>query len=246
MQANTKVQIFNSEEALALAVANFILLTAKEAIRKRGKFVLALSGGHTPEILYTLLSKPPFFEQVPWKDTYVFWGDERCLPSYSDQNNAHLAKVLLLDNVGIPEKNIYPVPVLLPPKEAAADYAKTISLFFGDLAPQFDLILLGLGENGHTASLFPYTHMVFDPADLVKEVYLPEQKMLRITMAPGLINQAREILFLVSGANKAGILQSVLTSTYDPEKLPAQLIKPVNGCLNWYVDSKAAVLLPDK
>ena len=244
MDQINKIQVFQTPEKLTEATAEFIVKTAKDAVSTRGRFAISLSGGHTPERLYTLLSKPPFVSQMPWDKTFVFWGDERCVPSDDPQNNARMAKVLLLNHITIPAANIYPIPVDMSPADAANDYEKTINNFFKEEAPRFDLILLGLGENGHTASLFPGTEVVFEKSRLVKEVYVDEQKMFRITMTAPLINQAYNIMFLMEGAGKAEILNTVLNTAYQPEKYPAQLIKPVNGNLYWYMDQKAAALLP--
>lgn len=244
MELQNNVYVFTSAGALALAGANIVLNAARAAIKARDKFVIALSGGNTPKQLYSLLATPPFKNEMPWNKTFVFWGDERCEPADSDENNSHSAKVLFLDKVNIPESNIYPVCVSLKPKKAAEVYANRIASFFRPSTPQFDLILLGLGENGHTASLFPNSNMVFKPEEIVKEVYVTELKKYRITMTPALINQARQILFLVEGENKAGILNSVLTSDFKPDQFLAQLIKPVNSNLDWFTDKYAASLLP--
>jgi 6-phosphogluconolactonase len=246
MDQKNKIEIFQSPAELTEATGKFIIEAAKKAIDARGRFVISLSGGHTPEHLYSLLSKPPYADQVAWDKTFVFWGDERCVPSDNKQNNANMAKTLLLHHIDIPQENIFPVPVDLQPATAASQYEQTIKSFFGNEAPCFDLILLGLGENGHTASLFPGTSVVHETNRLVKEVYVEEQKMFRITMTASLIDQADNIMFLIEGEGKAEILKTVLTGDYMPDKYPAQLIKPVNGKLYWYIDNKAAAELPDE
>jgi 6-phosphogluconolactonase len=240
MDQKNKIQVYPAAEELSEAAAEFIIHTAKNAVDNKGRFVISLSGGHTPEQLYILLSKPSFRDQMPWKKTFVFWGDERCVPSNDKQNNANMARTSLLDHIDIPSLNIHPIPVDLPPAEAAHEYENTIRNFFHEEAPCFDLILLGLGENGHTASLFPGTDVVSENERLVKEVYLAEQKMFRITMTAILINQAYNIVFLVEGEGKAVILDTVLNTSYQPDKYPAQLIIPVNGNLYWFVDKTAA------
>ena len=243
MNQLNNVRVFQGEEDLAEATAKYIIELANHTVDGSGRFVISLSGGHTPEHLFTLLSKPPFCDQMPWDKTFVFWGDERCVPSTDEQNNAHMAKSLLLDHVSVPLEHIYAIPVELSPEETAKNYEQTIKNFFGDDPPRFDLILLGLGENGHTASLFPGTDVLTDSADLVKEVYVSEQKMFRITMTAKLINEAHNIVFLVAGEGKADILNTVLIASYEPDKYPAQLIKPVDGSLYWFIDTKAATLL---
>ena len=243
MNQINNVRVFQDEAELAEATAKYIIELANHTVDGSGRFVISLSGGHTPEQLFTLMSKTPFRDQMPWHKTFVFWGDERCVPATDKQNNGHMAKSLLLDHVGLPAENIYAIPVELSPEETAKKYEQTIKNFFGDDPTRFDLILLGLGENGHTASLFPDTDVLTDHTDLVKEVFVAEQKMFRITMTAKLINKARNIVFLVAGDGKAEILRTVLKAPYQPDKYPAQLIKPVEGNLYWYVDNKAANLL---
>ena len=237
------VRVWQSEVALAEATAKYMVELAKYSIETNGRFVMSLSGGHTPNQLFTLLSKPPISDQILWIKTFIFWGDERCVPLTSEQNNAQVAKKLLLNQVNIPLSNIYPIPVELSPEEAAKSYEFAIKNFFGADPLRFDLILLGLGENGHTASLFPDSEVLFDDTHLVKEVFVAAQKMFRITMTANLINQASNIIFLVAGEGKAEILNTVLNAPYHPEKYPAQLIQPADGNLFWFVDTKAATLL---
>lgn len=246
MNQNQKnnISVFQTAEALAQATAELIVKISMQAIEKRGRFVMSLSGGTTPEYLFTLLAKPAFRDQIPWNKTYIFWGDERFLPSDSKLNNANSAKILLLDHIAIPLKNINPISVEIEPDKAAKQYENVIKKFFKKDSPRFDLILLGLGENGHTASLFPGSDVVFENKKLVSEVYVAEQQMYRITMTPALINQAYNIIFLVEGKRKAGILKAVLNDQYQPEKYPAQVINPEDGNLYWFVDKKAAALLP--
>ncbi len=243
-ESTYKLEIFQSADAINKAAAEFIIGVAEKSIAARGRFTISLSGGQTPANLYRLLAEPAYRERLPWKNTFIFWGDERFVPANNIQNNAYLAKTLLLNHIDIPSININPVSVDLDPSKAAENYETTIKELFGNDPPRFDLILLGLGENGHTASLFPGTNVVFENKRLVKEVYLTEQNMYRITMTPNLINKAYNIIFLVEGENKAEILMTILTSPQQPDKFPAQIIKPDYGNLYWFVDKNAAALLP--
>ena len=245
MDQKNNIRIFDTDAQLEEATAEFIIRLSKDAISNRGQFVISLSGGHTPEHLYTLLSKPSYKEQISWNKTFVFWGDERCVPAYDKDNNARMAKMLLLDHIDMPTSNIYAVPTDLPPADAAKAYEQSLKDFFKGEAPIFDLMLLGLGENGHTASLFPGTDVLHEKEHIVKEVYVAEQNMFRITMTAPLINQSRNILFLLEGTGKAAVLKTILTDAYQPEKYPAQLIKPVNGSIYWFADKQAAALLPE-
>jgi 6-phosphogluconolactonase len=239
MADKTTLKVFETPDLMSEAAAEFIVHIAAESIAARGKFTIALSGGNTPGKLYSLLSSASYRERIDWKKTFVFWGDERCVPLDSERNNAHMAKTLLLDKIEIPSANIYPMPVDLEPAEAAKKYEETLKDFFGKDLPSFDLILLGLGDNGHTASLFPYTSVLIETHHWIKEVHVEEQKEWRITMTVPLINQAAHIAFLVSGKEKAEILQTVLNGPYQPDMYPAQLIKPADGHLLWFTDKSA-------
>jgi 6-phosphogluconolactonase len=182
---------------------------------------------------------------VPWKSTFVFWGDERCVPADDERNNAHMAGAVLLRKIDLPSSHVFPIPVNLPPSDCARQYEETVRVFFGNGAPRFDLILLGLGEDGHTASLFAGTDTLREKSHWVKEVFVEDQWMSRITMTAPLINKARHILFLVTGEKKSGILKTVLTANRRPDRYPAQLIRPEQGDVCWYVDDGAASQLPD-
>jgi 6-phosphogluconolactonase len=239
MYGKKNLKIFESVDALNEAAANMIVEIAKKAIDARGRFTVALSGGNTPKQLYTLLSTPQYSAQINWQKTFIFWGDERCVPAIDEQNNAHMAKQALLDKINIPASNIHPVPVQLPPVEAAESYEVDMLKFFNSPSPMFDLILLGLGENGHTASLFPGTDVLRDQAAGIRALYIDEVKMFRITMTAPLINLSHHILFLVTGKGKAEVLKNVITGAYHPEQYPAQLIKPEKGKLFWLVDKEA-------
>ena len=243
-ESTYQLEIFQSADAINKAAAEFIIEVAEKSIAARGKFTISLSGGQTPGSLYQLLAEPAYRERMPWKNTFIFWGDERFVPADNIQNNAYMAKTLLLNHIDIPSININPISVDLDPSKAAEKYETTIKKLFGNDSPRFDLILLGIGENGHTASLFPGTNVLFEKIRLVKEVYLTEQNMYRITMTPHLINQAFNIIFLVEGENKAEILMTILTSPHQPDIFPAQIIDAEDGNLYWFVDINAATLLP--
>ena len=232
--------VFENGTELAKAAAELVINLANKAVQERGRFVVSLSGGHTPETLYSLLAQEDYSERMPWDNIFVFWGDERCVAADDAQNNANMARTKLLNHVAIPATNVFPVPVELQPEEAAKTYEKTMLALFKTHLPRFDLILLGLGENGHTASLFPGTDVLNEKERLVKEVYVAGQKMYRITMTAPLINNAFNILFLVEGEGKATVLNTIINGQPEPEKYPAQLIAPPDGTVYWYVDKAAA------
>ena len=234
------VRIFETPEELYAAAAEMILVQSCEAILKRGRFVIAFSGGQSPGPLYALLAQEPYRTQISWKNVFVFWGDERCVPLEDKRNNAYQAKSILLDKVEIPSQNIFRIPVDLPPAEAAMEYEKTIFSFFGKEEPRMDLILLGLGENAHTASLFPGTAVLSEKKAGVREVTSDADASARITLTAPLINQALNILFLVTGKSKSEVLRKVFSSAYNPGLLPVQLIAPLNGKIIWFADRSAA------
>ena len=240
MSEKKNIKIFKDVAELCESTANFIINLANRSIVANGQFVLVLSGGSTPNELYKLLATDTFQKKMPWENTIIFWGDERCVGLDDKLNNAYVAKSLLLDKIDIPAANIHVTPVNLSPAEAANKYEQDLKDFFKNKPPQFDLIFLGLGENAHTASLFPGTEVLHEKDRWVKEVYVEEQKMYRVTMTEPLINQAHNIIFLVTGKAKAEVLHTIFNSPYQPEKYPAQLIKPVNGNLYWFVDEAAA------
>ena len=236
-----KISVFNSEEKLSKAAADFIVNLSDKAIAENGKFTIALSGGNTPSKLFELLATPAYNKLINWKQTFVFWGDERCVPANDERNNSFVAKKLLLNNVRIPAENIFAVPVKMQPAKAAHHYEQTLKIFFKSPFPSFDLILLGMGDNGHTASLFPGTEILEETKALVKEVYVKELDMNRVSFTAPLINNAKNILFLVTGKNKASMLHKVLEGKPNIKKYPAQMIKAAKGNkLYWYIDTTAA------
>ena len=220
-----KIERFNDPQEMAKAAADIIVKISAASIKERNRFSIALSGGNTPAILYALLAQQPYRDKIDWQRIFIFWGDERCVPANSKDNNSHNAKRDLLDHVPLPPENIFPVPVELTPEMAAAEYDQTLKDFFKDQLPQFDLILLGMGDNGHTASLFPHTNILHDTGALVKEVFVEEVNMWRISFTAPLINHAAHILFLVAGKEKEHMLKTVLDGPYRPDDYPAQLIR---------------------
>lgn len=222
---------FKSPDQLAIAAAEFIIRSAQEAIQSEGRFTLAISGGNTPSATYALLAKPQYVSQIEWKNVFIFWVDERCVPHDNKENNSFNAKEIWLSKVPIPAKNIFTIPVELPPADAANQYEQTIKKFFKLKPLRFDLLLLGMGNNGHTASLFPHTSILHEKKSLVKEVFVKELNSYRISFTAPLINDAKQILFLVTGKEKEETLEAVLKGKYEPEKYPAQLVSGAQ----WFV-----------
>jgi 6-phosphogluconolactonase len=234
---------YGDYEALSYAAAGLFAQRARLSIEKTGRFSVALSGGHTPERAYQILADHPFSDRIPWEGVHIFWGDERCVPPEDPMSNQGMIQRTLLDQVPIPPSQIHPMGCWQSPGSAAMEYEKFLHEYFGSVHPNFDLVFLGLGENGHTASLFPGKEVLHDTEHWVAEVYLPDQNLYRLTLTAGIINQASMIAFLVSGAKKASVLKEILEGKFNPERLPAQLIKPQNGDLLWLVDQEASALL---
>jgi 6-phosphogluconolactonase len=233
------IQVCNDPESLSEAAARLFVKQSRHAIQIQDRFSVALAGGHTPERTYQILSQPPFRDQVPWTKVHVFWGDERCVPRDDPRSNAHTAHQALLDHVPIPPDQIHPIRCVQNPQQAAEEYESLLRSFFAGRSPCFDLVLLGLGENGHTASIFPGALAVDEQERWVIAVFVAEHAMWRITMTPLLINQAAMVTFLVAGTDKARVLQCVLDGPFEPYNLPAQLIQPTSGSLDWIVDEEA-------
>jgi 6-phosphogluconolactonase len=219
------IQVFATKEEASRAAARFFVQTAKDAVQRQGRFSVALTGGSSPILLYGLLASEPFRIQVPWEQTHIFWGDERSVPHHDEQNNARMSHQLLLDHVPVPLGQIHRMSGELPPDEAARQYEELLKKHFGTQAPAFDLILLGMGDDGHTASLFPGTPVVHEKERWAKELFLAQQQMYRITLTAPVINQARHILFQVFGEGKASVLKQVMKGPYQPDKLPSQTDK---------------------
>ena len=237
------IQIFDDLEDLSQAAARYIFDLSIKSVEKYHDFSLALSGGETPRRTYEILSEPVFYRQMPWKNTHVFWGDERCLPPGDQQRNETMARNALLDTIPVPSENIYPIPCGANQIYAAEQYENTIKGYFGRRAPKFDLVLLGLGTDGHVASLFPGTTALNDQMHWVTSVYVPRLDMWRVSLTAPLINQARNILFLASGAEKAYIVRQALESDPSSETLPVHLIQPLDGQITWMIDKAASAYL---
>jgi 6-phosphogluconolactonase len=223
---------------LAERAAEFIVMLAE----MHRPFTIALSGGSTPRALYSLLASNAYSSRINWNNVQFFWSDERCLPPDDPESNYYLARTTLFDHAPIPASNIHRVKSELPPPEAAAEYERQLRNYFSeDNWPRFDLVLLGMGDDGHTASLFPHTAALSEEKRWVVGNQVQTAKPpWRITFTRPLINAAHNVAFLVAGAGKADRLKQVLQGPLDPESLPSQSIKPSQGELYWFLDEAAA------
>jgi 6-phosphogluconolactonase len=236
------IRIFTDAESLGQAAATLLTETARAAIGQRGRCLVSLSGGNTPNRMYAILAQTPQRDLVDWKRVHFFWGDERCVPPEDLNSNYHTAREMLLGQIPVPHENIHRVRTELGPELAAQDYALTL----GRNAepphrwPRFDLVLLGLGEDGHTASLFPQRSVEDGLATVAVDVEEANPSGWRVSLTPAVFNFARRIVFMVQGTGKAAAVASVLYGVHDPERLPAQLIRPTQGELIWLLDAGAA------
>jgi 6-phosphogluconolactonase len=237
--------IYKDAEELARAGAQLFVDQSAGPIRAGGRFRVALSGGSTPRRVYELLATPAFRNRVDWNQVDLFWGDERYVPADAQDSNYRMTAQALLDHIPVSPANVHRVPTEISPPEAAASaYEAEIRKVFRESAsvPQFDLIYLGLGANGHTASLFPHRPSLHESSHLVIADFVPEVKAWRISMTLPLLNHGHVVAFLIEGAQKAEVLREILLGPRDSERLPAQLISP-RGELLWMVDTAAAALV---
>jgi 6-phosphogluconolactonase len=230
-----KVEIYPDAAALARAAAERFVAVAEQAIAERGQFVVALSGGSTPRATYERLAGEPLAARMEWSRVDVFWADERCVPPDHPDSNYRMARGALLDSVPIPAGNVHRVCGELPPDRAAAAYQAELETFLGTDG-RFDLVLLGMGTDGHTASIFPGTRALDERERAVIALYVERLRVWRVTLTLPIINAARHVLFLVSGAAKANALARVQAG----EPLPAGQVQPCCGQLVWLVDRRAA------
>jgi len=234
------ITIYPDHDAFVHGAAEFVAGLAQAAIAETGRFTVALAGGGTPGPVYALLASPAFASRIAWDKVHVFFGDERCVPPDDKLSNFRMAREALLDHVPLPSANVHRIGGEDDPARAALAYEQDMKLLFRTQAPPaFDLICLGLGENGHTASLFPGTSGLREKERWVVSQYVEAMKIWRVTFTPVLINAARDVVFMVEGSGKAEVLERVLTGPYEPDVLPAQLVQPANGRTHWLVDAAA-------
>lgn len=247
LEAFTEVKIFDNATELASASASRFIELGREAIALRGRFIVALAGGSTPKRVYELLASESYREQLDWSKVHVFFGDERCVPPDDAESNYRMANEALLSRVTLPAENIHRMNGVGDSAANALLYEDEMRTFFNDAAwPRFDLILLGMGDDGHTASLFPNTEVLNEREAWVAGLWVEKLGAYRITLTPPAINHAAHIIFLVTGENKAERLAEVLEGKHDFARLPAQLIKPLDGSLHWFVDKAASTRLMNR
>lgn len=239
------VTIFRSPEELAAAMAEDITAMIRTSAARGKPFSIALSGGSTPELLYSLLGEE-FSWSVPWDNVHLFWGDERCVPADHPDSNYRLVKKTLTDKIVMPHSNIHMIDGEEVPSVSADNYSAEVSGFLpsrGD-QPVFDLVLLGMGSDGHTASIFPdRMDDLAHSSRAYEAVVKPGTGQWRITVTPGIINNAELVIFIVTGSKKSEAIADILNKNPGYEKYPASMVKPVYGKLGWYIDLEAASLI---
>ena len=236
------IAIFDDKHTLSQNVAEYIMRIVKESIALYGRFTIALTGGTTPGEAYSLLGSEPIKSQIDWQRVHIFWGDERCVPQNNPDSNFYLAQEVLLDKIAIPKSHIHPMPADQPDRDVASQaYTVEMQHTFGTNGiPSFDLIHLGMGPEGHTASLFPHQASLHEIHRLVMPVSVPKPPPDRLTFTPPLLNAARNVLFLVTGSDKAEALHAVLEGEYQPDEYPAQIVRPTSGEVVWMLDREVA------
>jgi 6-phosphogluconolactonase len=236
-----RIKVFPDLETLSREAAIFFLQHAVEAVERKGRFSVALAGGSTPRILYRLLSTPEFSGRIPWPDLHLFWGDERCVPPEHEESNYGMAYAELLSGISLSKENIHRMRGEIEPEEGARMYERELIHFLKDGKEEgLDLVLLGLGQDGHTASLFPYAPALKETERMVVHSYSRERGQDRLTLTLPFLNRSQTILFLVAGEGKAKILERLLKEGGGLEEIPARGVEPAMGEVRWFLDQAAA------
>lgn len=231
---------YNDLDKLSYAIADWMIYQISDTLNKKGRFTIALSGGSTPQRLYSILTEEPYNQKIDWSKMHIFYGDERVVPFEDKRNNAKMSYDTLLNHVPIPASQIHVMKTDIDPHEAARQYEVILHQYFDHSDTTFDLVLLGMGDDGHTLSVFPGSELVAEKSAWAKAIWVPAQDMYRITLTPGLVNKSAVVAFLTTGANKSATLKQVIKGEFNPDQYPSQLICPTNGELYWFVDREAA------
>ena len=234
-----QIHIHPNIDELAQHVARWMAVVIKETLAQQDRFTLALSGGSTPQKLHRILAQEPLRSEIDWTRLHIFWGDERAVPFEDERNNAKMAFDTLLNFVPIPKEQIHVMRTDIPAEEAASQYEQLLHAYFDGKPFSFDLVLLGMGDDGHTLSLFPGKPIVHEKHKWADAFFLEAQDMFRITLTAPVTNLSKRVAFMAAGAGKAATLKGVLEGPYQPDIYPSQQIKPA-GELHWFVDEAAA------
>lgn len=235
-----ELHVYKNPDELSQAVAKWIADEIAATLKRQDRFTIALSGGSTPKLLHKILAASPYKEQIDWSKLHIFWGDERDVPFTDDRNNAKMAFDTLLNFVPVPPYHIHKMRTDIAPESSAAEYEQILHHYFDTTPLSFDLVLLGMGDDGHTLSLFPGTAAVHEEKAWAIAYFLQAQDMFRITLTKTIVNRSARVAFLTTGTGKAHALKEVLKGAYNPDLYPSQEIQPTAGELHWFVDEAAA------
>jgi 6-phosphogluconolactonase len=235
-----EINISRNGDELSQRVAGWLVQYIAGVLKNSDRFTISLSGGSTPKKLFRLLASEKYNHSIEWEKLHFFWGDERFVPFADERNNARMTFAELLDLVPVRKEQIHIMRTDLTPDAAVTAYDAILHQYFKDKGSSFDLVFLGLGDNAHTLSLFPGYEVVHENEKWVTAFFLEEQDMFRITLTAGIVNRSAAVAFLVTGADKAEAVKEILEGKADPDKYPAQVIKPANGLLYWFLDEAAA------
>ena len=227
-------------DELSKSLADWFVLYVADVLNKQSIFSLCLSGGSTPQKFYQILSTENYRQKIEWAKILFFWGDERAVPFNDEKNNARMAFENFLDLIPVKKEQIHIIPTDMEPADAATAYQQVLQKYFAASRHTFDFVLLGLGDNAHTLSLFPGYDVVHEKKEWVSSFYLKEQNMYRITITAPVINKAAVVAFLVSGADKAMAVQHIIKGKKNASLYPAQVIHPQKGKLYWWLDEAGA------
>jgi 6-phosphogluconolactonase len=237
------LDIHPDAHAAAVALAESFARQAEAAVRERGRFSVALTGGSGPVEAYGLLGREPLRSRVPWQGVHLFWGDERCVPPGHPRSNFAAANAAFVSRVPVPPANVHRMCGELPPREGADAYARELAQFFGEGVPRFDLVHLGIGPDGHVCSLFPFTQPLVERERTVTNNLLASLGEWRITLTFPAVNAAARVEFIAPTAAKAAIVRTAVRGPLDPFRVPAQLVRPARGEVVWVLDRASSSML---
>lgn len=234
------LHIYKTPDEVSNALAEWIAQTIEATLQKQDRFTWVVTGGNSPKQLYELLATSPYRDRIDWSKLHIFWGDERAVPFTDDRNNAKMTFEHLLNKVPVVQAQVHIMDTSVSPAASAKAYEALLHQYFGDEGATFDLVLNGMGDDGHTLSLFPHTAVIHEKQAWVTSFYLEAQQMHRITLTAPVVNRASRVVFLTFGANKSNALFEVLKGDRAIDLYPSQIIQPVSGELHWFVDEAAA------
>lgn len=234
------LHVYKTPDEVSHALAEWITTNIETTLQKQDRFTFVLTGGNSPKQLYELLAAAPYRDRINWSKLHIFWGDERAVPFDDSRNNAKMTYEHLLNKVPVVPAQVHIMDTTLSPDNSAKAYETILHGYFPKEGTTFDLVLNGMGDDGHTLSLFPHTPVIHEKNAWVTSFYLDAQQMYRITLTAPIVNRARKVAFITFGANKANALYEVLRGEFNVDQFPSQIIQPESGQLHWFVDEAAA------